>query len=68
MPNARQKNAGIDVPFTRANFHSEGGIEAYPKVFKVKMGPDLLATDDLTTSPHAQVACGSRPNFHAGSP
>ena len=28
---------------TRANFHSEGGTEAYPKVFKVQMRPDPLA-------------------------
>ncbi|MGX1349548.1 hypothetical protein AB7M49_003124 [Bradyrhizobium elkanii] len=28
---------------TRANFHSEGGKEAYPKVFKVQMRPDPLA-------------------------
>jgi hypothetical protein len=28
---------------TRANFHSEGGIDAYPKVFKVQMRPDPLA-------------------------
>jgi hypothetical protein len=28
---------------TRANFHSEGGTEAYPKVFKVQMRPSPLA-------------------------
>jgi hypothetical protein len=28
---------------TRANFHSEGGKDAYPKVFKVQMRPDPLA-------------------------
>jgi hypothetical protein len=28
---------------TRANFHSEGGKEAYPKVFKVQMRPSPLA-------------------------
>jgi hypothetical protein len=28
---------------TRANFHSEGGKEAYPKVFKVQLRPDPLA-------------------------
>jgi hypothetical protein len=28
---------------TRANFHSEGGTDAYPKVFKVQMRPDPLA-------------------------
>ena len=28
---------------TRANFHSEGGTDAYPKVFKIQMRPDPLA-------------------------
>jgi hypothetical protein len=28
---------------TRANFHSEGGTDANPKVFKVQMRPDPLA-------------------------
>ena len=28
---------------TRANFHGEGGKEAYPKVFKVQMRPSPLA-------------------------
>ena len=28
---------------TRANFHGEGGTDAYPKVFKVQMRPDPLA-------------------------
>jgi hypothetical protein len=28
---------------TRANFHSEGGTEAYPKVFKIQMRPSPLA-------------------------
>jgi hypothetical protein len=28
---------------TRANFHGEGGTEAFPKVFKVQMRPDPLA-------------------------
>jgi hypothetical protein len=28
---------------TRANFHSEGGKDAYPKVFKVQIRPDPLA-------------------------
>jgi len=28
---------------TRANFHGEGGKDAYPKVFKVQMRPDPLA-------------------------
>jgi hypothetical protein len=28
---------------TRANFHGEGGTEAYPKVFKVQLRPDPLA-------------------------
>lgn len=28
---------------TRANFHSEGGKDAYPKVFKVQMRPNPLA-------------------------
>ena len=28
---------------TRANFHSEGGKDAYPKVFKMQMRPDPLA-------------------------
>ena len=28
---------------TRANFHGEGGKDAYPKVFKIQMRPDPLA-------------------------
>jgi hypothetical protein len=28
---------------TRTNFHSEGGTDAYPKVFKIQMRPDPLA-------------------------
>jgi hypothetical protein len=28
---------------TRTNFHSEGGTDAYPKVFKIQMQPDPLA-------------------------
>ena len=33
----------LDIPGTRANFHSEGGKDAYPKVFKMQMRPDPLA-------------------------
>ena len=43
-PKAGWKGRGIwTTSGTRANFHSEGGIEAYPKVFKVQMRPDPLA-------------------------
>ena len=42
--NAGWKGRGIwTTSGTRANFHSEGGKEAYPKVFKVQMRPDPLA-------------------------
>jgi hypothetical protein len=43
-PSAGWKGRGIwTTSGTRANFHSEGGTEAYPKVFKVQMRPDPLA-------------------------
>jgi len=43
-PSAGWKGRGIwTTSGTRANFHSEGGTEAYPKVFKVQLRPDPLA-------------------------
>jgi hypothetical protein len=43
-PAAGWKGRGVwTTSGTRANFHSEGGKEAYPKVFKVQMRPDPLA-------------------------
>lgn len=43
-PKAGWKGRGIwTTSGTRANFHSEGGKDAYPKVFKVQMRPDPLA-------------------------
>ncbi|CCE09017.1 conserved exported hypothetical protein [Bradyrhizobium sp. STM 3843] len=43
-PAAGWKGRGIwTTSGTRANFHGEGGKEAYPKVFKVQMRPDPLA-------------------------
>jgi hypothetical protein len=42
--NAGWKGRGIwTTSGTRANFHSEGGVDAYPKVYKVQMRPDPLA-------------------------
>ncbi len=43
-PKAGWKGRGIwTTSGTRANFHGEGGKDAYPKVFKVQMRPDPLA-------------------------
>ena len=43
-PAAGWKGRGIwTTSGTRANFHGEGGKEAYPKVFKVQMRPSPLA-------------------------
>lgn len=43
-PSAGWKGRGIwTTSGTRANFHGEGGKDAYPKVFKVQMRPDPLA-------------------------
>jgi hypothetical protein len=43
-PNAGWKGRGIwTTSGTRANFHSEGGKDAYPKVYKVQMRPGPLA-------------------------
>jgi hypothetical protein len=43
-PKAGWKGRGIwTTSGTRANFHSEGGKDAYPKVYKVQMRPDPLA-------------------------
>lgn len=43
-PSAGWKGRGLwTTSGTRANFHSEGGKEAYPKVFKVQLRPDPLA-------------------------
>jgi hypothetical protein len=43
-PKADWKGRGIwTTSGTRANFHSEGGKDAYPKVYKVQMRPDPLA-------------------------
>lgn len=43
-PTAGWKGRGLwTTSGTRANFHGEGGKEAYPKVFKVQMRPDPLA-------------------------
>jgi hypothetical protein len=43
-PKAGWKGRGIwTTSGTRANFHSEGGKDAYPKVYKVQMRPNPLA-------------------------
>ncbi|MGY8632039.1 carboxypeptidase regulatory-like domain-containing protein [Bradyrhizobium sp. 14AA] len=43
-PSTGWKGRGVwTTSGTRANFHGEGGKEAYPKVFKVQMRPDPLA-------------------------
>jgi hypothetical protein len=43
-PSTGWKGRGIwTTSGTRANFHGEGGKDAYPKVFKVQMRPDPLA-------------------------
>ncbi len=43
-PSAGWKGRGLwTTSGTRANFHSEGGKQAYPKVFKVQMRPNPLA-------------------------
>jgi hypothetical protein len=43
-PNAGWKGRAVwTTSGTRANFHGEGGKDAYPKVFKVQMRPDPLA-------------------------
>jgi hypothetical protein len=43
-PSAGWKGRGIwTTSGARANFHSEGGKEAYPKFLKVQMRPDPLA-------------------------
>jgi hypothetical protein len=43
-PKAGWKGRGVwTTSGTRANFHGEGGKDAYPKVFKVQMRPDPLA-------------------------
>jgi hypothetical protein len=43
-PAAGWKGRGLwTTSGTRANFHSEGGKDAYPKVFKVQLRPDPLA-------------------------
>jgi hypothetical protein len=43
-PQAGWKGRGLwTTSGTRANFHGEGGKDAYPKVFKVQMRPDPLA-------------------------
>lgn len=43
-PKTGWKGRGIwTTSGTRANFHSEGGVNAYPKVYKVQMRPDPLA-------------------------
>ncbi len=42
--NAGWKGRGLwTTSGTRANFHGEGGTDAYPKVFKVQMRPSPLA-------------------------
>jgi len=43
-PNAGWKGRGLwTTSGTRANFHGEGGKDAYPKVYKVQLRPDPLA-------------------------
>jgi hypothetical protein len=43
-PNTGWKGRGVwTTSGTRANFHSEGGIDAYPKVYKVQIRPNPLA-------------------------
>ncbi len=43
-PNAGWKGRGLwTTSGTRANFHSEGGKDAYPKVYKIQMRPNPLA-------------------------
>ncbi len=43
-PSAGWKGRGVwTTSGTRANFHSEGGTDAYPKVYKIQMRPDPLA-------------------------
>ena len=43
-PNTGWKGRGLwSTTGTRAGFHSEGGTDAYPKVYKVQMRPDPLA-------------------------
>ena len=43
-PKAGWKGRGFwTTSGTRANFHGEGGVDAYPKVFKVQMRPNPLA-------------------------
>jgi hypothetical protein len=43
-PNAGWKGRGLwTTSGTRANFHSEGGTEASPKVFKIQLRPSPLA-------------------------
>jgi len=43
-PSAGWKGRGLwTTSGTRANFHGEGGKQAYPKVFKFQMRPDPLA-------------------------
>jgi hypothetical protein len=43
-PSTGWKGRGIwTTSGTRANFHGEGGKDAYPKVFRVQMRPDPLA-------------------------
>ncbi len=43
-PSSGWKGRGVwTTSGTRANFHSEGGTEAYPKVYKVQIRPDPLA-------------------------
>jgi len=43
-PQAGWKGRGVwTTSGTRANFHSEGGTEAFPKVYKVQIRPTPLA-------------------------